>query len=159
METQIFHHAKIQSSKNPLKRNQNPSRYDNSVANLKFQHQPKISSCKNPHMKILDLLLLLLLPREPKSLKLLYSIMNLNTISLPWQAKPTKQRASLSASQPSFCHKDTTSLQTQEQHLGVCFPVSCLFPIIYLHLSIYCPNAASQMAAAAAATTTLITLH
>ncbi len=26
----------------------------------------------------------------PKSLKLLYSIMNLNTISLPWQASPTK---------------------------------------------------------------------
>jgi hypothetical protein len=27
METQIFHHAKIWSSKNPLKENQNPSRY------------------------------------------------------------------------------------------------------------------------------------
>jgi len=41
--------------------------------------QAKISSFKNPHIKI-DLLL----PRGPKSLKLLYSIMNLNTISLPW---------------------------------------------------------------------------
>jgi hypothetical protein len=41
------------------KTNQNPSRYYNSITNLKFQH-------------------------KPKSLKLLYSIMNLNTISLPW---------------------------------------------------------------------------
>jgi hypothetical protein len=35
-----FHHAKIESSKNPL-RNQNPSRYHNSITNLKFQHRPK----------------------------------------------------------------------------------------------------------------------
>jgi hypothetical protein len=57
-------------------RNQNPSRYHNSIiSNLKFQHKPKISSFKNPHIKI-DLLLL---PRGPKSIKLLYSIMNLNT--------------------------------------------------------------------------------
>jgi hypothetical protein len=44
METQIFHHAKIyHSSKNPpLKRNQNPSSYYNSIiTNLKFQHKPK----------------------------------------------------------------------------------------------------------------------
>ncbi len=39
------------------KRNQNPSRYYNSIiTNLKFQHKPKISSFKNPHIKI-DLLL------------------------------------------------------------------------------------------------------
>jgi hypothetical protein len=56
METQIFHHAKIQFSKNPLKRNQNPPRYYNSITNLKFQHKPKIPSFKNPHIKI-DLLL------------------------------------------------------------------------------------------------------
>jgi hypothetical protein len=36
METQIFHHAKVYSSKNPLKENQNPSRYYNSITNLKF---------------------------------------------------------------------------------------------------------------------------
>ncbi len=47
------------------KRNQNPSTYYNSITNLKFQH-------------------------KPKSLKLLYLIVNLNTISLPWQAQPTK---------------------------------------------------------------------
>jgi hypothetical protein len=35
METLIFHHAKSS------KRNQNPSRYYNSIANLKFQHKPK----------------------------------------------------------------------------------------------------------------------
>jgi len=39
----------------------------------------KISSFKNPHIKI-DLLL----PRRPISTKLLYFIMNLNTISLHW---------------------------------------------------------------------------
>ncbi len=46
---------------------------------FKFQHKPKTSSSfKNPHIEI-DLLLLLL--RGPKSLKLLLcSIMNLNTI-------------------------------------------------------------------------------
>jgi hypothetical protein len=43
--------------KNSSKRNQNPSRYYNSITNLKFQHKPKYSSFKNPHKKI-DLLLL-----------------------------------------------------------------------------------------------------
>jgi len=37
-------------------RNQTLSRYYNSITNLKFQHKPKISSFKNPHIKI-DLLL------------------------------------------------------------------------------------------------------
>jgi hypothetical protein len=37
------------------KRNQNPSRYYNSITNLKFQPKPNISSFKNPHIKI-DLL-------------------------------------------------------------------------------------------------------
>jgi hypothetical protein len=43
METQVFHHAKILYSKNPLqKKNQNPSRYYNSIiTNLKFQPKPK----------------------------------------------------------------------------------------------------------------------
>ncbi len=42
METQIFHHAKIYLSfKKSSKRNQNPSRYYNSITNLKFQHKPK----------------------------------------------------------------------------------------------------------------------
>jgi hypothetical protein len=36
-----------------LKNHQNPSRYYNSIANLKFQHNlAKISSFKNPHIKI-----------------------------------------------------------------------------------------------------------
>jgi hypothetical protein len=54
-------HAKIKSSKNPSKRNQNPSRYYNSITtNLKFQHNlAKISSFKNPHIIKIDLLLLL----------------------------------------------------------------------------------------------------
>ncbi len=57
METQIFHHAKhiliFKKKKNPLKRNQNPSRYIKTLItnNLKFQHKPKkVSSFKNPHI-------------------------------------------------------------------------------------------------------------
>jgi hypothetical protein len=39
--------------KKSSKRNQNPSSYYNSIANLKFlQHKPKTSSFKNPHIKI-----------------------------------------------------------------------------------------------------------
>jgi hypothetical protein len=49
------------------------------ITNLEFQHKPKYDLQKNPHIKI-DLLLL----RGQNPLKLLYSIMNLNTISLPW---------------------------------------------------------------------------
>jgi hypothetical protein len=43
METKIFRHAKIQSSKNLLKETQNPSRYyyNSIITNLKFQHKPK----------------------------------------------------------------------------------------------------------------------
>ncbi len=33
------------------KRNQNPSRYHNSITNLKFQHKPKYRLSKNPHVK------------------------------------------------------------------------------------------------------------
>jgi hypothetical protein len=56
MKTQIFHHAKIYIIfKKSSKRNQNPSSYDNSVTNLKFQHKPKLPSFKNTHIKI-DLL-------------------------------------------------------------------------------------------------------
>ncbi len=43
--------------KKSSKRNQNPSRYYNSMTNLKFQHKPKYHPLKNPHIKI-DLLLL-----------------------------------------------------------------------------------------------------
>jgi hypothetical protein len=35
-----------QSSKNPLKETKNPSRYYNSVTNLKFQHKPKYHPSK-----------------------------------------------------------------------------------------------------------------
>jgi hypothetical protein len=36
-----FTMQKILSFKSPLKENQNPSRYYNSIINLKFQHKPK----------------------------------------------------------------------------------------------------------------------
>jgi hypothetical protein len=37
--------------KKSSKRNQNPSRYYNFVINLKFEHDPKYQSFKNPHIK------------------------------------------------------------------------------------------------------------
>ncbi len=40
MKTQIFHPAKNNLQKTS-KRNQNPSRYYNSITNFKFQHKPK----------------------------------------------------------------------------------------------------------------------
>ncbi len=41
MEIQILHHAKIIIfKKHPLKEIKNPSRYHNSITNLKFQHKP-----------------------------------------------------------------------------------------------------------------------
>jgi hypothetical protein len=40
METQIFHHAKIQSSKKPLKETE-MLRDIITLVNLKFQHKPK----------------------------------------------------------------------------------------------------------------------
>jgi hypothetical protein len=38
--------------KNPLKETQKPSRYYNLITKLKFQHKPKISSFKKPHIKV-----------------------------------------------------------------------------------------------------------
>jgi hypothetical protein len=48
---------KYNLQKESSKRNQNPSKYYKSIPNLKFQHKPKkISSFKNPHIKIDPLL-------------------------------------------------------------------------------------------------------
>jgi hypothetical protein len=60
--TQIFHHAKnhyLQKNPQKNKETKNPSRYYNSIINNSSQvsTQAKISSFKNPHIKI-DLLLL-----------------------------------------------------------------------------------------------------
>jgi hypothetical protein len=41
METQIFHHAKMQSSKNPLKQTKILQDIITLVPNLKFEHKPK----------------------------------------------------------------------------------------------------------------------
>jgi hypothetical protein len=41
MKTQIFCHAKNTIFKKSSKRNQNPSRNQNSITILKFQHKPK----------------------------------------------------------------------------------------------------------------------
>jgi hypothetical protein len=53
METQkYFTIAKNILFKNPLKETKNPSRYYNSITDLKFQHKPRYqSSFKNPHIK------------------------------------------------------------------------------------------------------------
>jgi hypothetical protein len=48
----------ITFKKNPLEETQNPSRSYNSLTNLKFPTQAQISSFKNPHLIIIDLLLL-----------------------------------------------------------------------------------------------------
>jgi hypothetical protein len=76
--------------KNPLKRNPNPSRYyyyyycNSIITNLKSQHKSKISySFKNPHLKKKRPIIIIIITYGPKSLDLLYSIMNLNTMSLP----------------------------------------------------------------------------
>jgi hypothetical protein len=67
------------------KGNQNPSRYYNFVTNLKFQHKPKYHLSKNPQIKM-DLF-----TKGPISLKLLYSIMNLNTKTFALvETRPTK---------------------------------------------------------------------
>ncbi len=71
--------------KKSSKGNQNPSRYCNSITNLKIQHKPNIIFQKSSYKNIP-------ITEVPKSLKLLYSIMNLNTISLPWQARPKLER-------------------------------------------------------------------
>jgi hypothetical protein len=56
METLLFHHAKNIIFNKSSQRNPNPSKYYNSVTNLSsFKTQAKISSFKNPHIKI-DLL-------------------------------------------------------------------------------------------------------
>ncbi len=70
--------------KKSSKRNQNPSRYYNSITILKSQHKPNyhLSKILNKNIPF---------TYGPKSLKLLYSIWNLNTISLPWEARPTNQ--------------------------------------------------------------------
>jgi hypothetical protein len=48
-----FTMQKYNLQKNSLKKNQNLSRYYyNSIINLKFQHKAKISSVKNPHIKL-----------------------------------------------------------------------------------------------------------
>ncbi len=65
--------------KKSSKRNQNPSRcyYNSIITNLKFQH-------KKPKYHLSNILIQkqIYYKGGPKSLKLLYSIMNLNTISL-----------------------------------------------------------------------------
>ncbi len=95
----------FQKKKKSSKRNQNLSRYHNSTTNLKFPHKPKY------HLS--DILIekqTYLLPLGPKSLKLLYSIMNPNTISLPsWQARPTKKKTRRKRKE-----KDTTFLLSQK---------------------------------------------
>ncbi len=65
------------------KRNQNPSRYYNSITNFKFQRKSQNiifqkSSYKNRPIIIIIIIIITL---GSKSLKLLYSIMNPNTIS------------------------------------------------------------------------------
>jgi hypothetical protein len=84
-----------QSSKNiPLKRNQNPSRYyyNSIITNLKFQHTSQYIIFQNPSYNNFKnrpiIFYYYYLGAYKNPLKLLYSIMNLNTIiSLPTKAR------------------------------------------------------------------------
>jgi hypothetical protein len=68
METQIFHHAKNIIFKKSSQRNQNPSRYYNSVTNLSsFNITQNLGSFKNPQIKKIDLLLLIPRGQNPLS--------------------------------------------------------------------------------------------
>ncbi len=62
--------------KKSSKRNQNPSRYHNSITKSQVSTQAKISSFKNPHIKI-DIL-----PRGQNRLKLLYTESKHNILAL-----------------------------------------------------------------------------
>jgi hypothetical protein len=70
MRTQIFHHPKIQSSKKKSStRNQNPSRYYNSIINQSqvFQHKAKIYHVSKILKIKIDLLLLPSMGQNPLS--------------------------------------------------------------------------------------------
>ncbi len=85
METQIC--KNLIFKKHPLIETQNPSRYYNSITNLKFQHKSKYHLSKNSSDKNRPVI-----NQGTKSLVLLYSTMNLNTISLAWQSRPINQQ-------------------------------------------------------------------
>jgi hypothetical protein len=75
-----FTMQKLLSSKNPLKETQKSFKiyYNTIITNLKFQHKSKY------HLSKILIEIDLFITYSPNSLKQLYSIMNLNTISLPW---------------------------------------------------------------------------
>jgi hypothetical protein len=72
--------------KNPLKKSR--ILQDNSITNLKFQHKPKISSFKNPHLKI-DLLSR---GQIPLSYYILYNESKYNIFCLGRQGRQTLSR-------------------------------------------------------------------
>jgi hypothetical protein len=87
-QRQNYENSNISTCKNVIfkkssKRNQNPSRYYNSITNLKFQHNPKYHLSRNPHIKI-DLF-----GRCQNPLSYYTLIVNLNTISY---ARPTNEQ-------------------------------------------------------------------
>ncbi len=85
MQKENYRSSNISRCKNKIfkkssMRNQNPSRYYNSIIiNLKFQHKPKYHLSK-----------ILIQNQTYYYLSYYNSIMNLNTTSLPWQARPKK---------------------------------------------------------------------
>jgi hypothetical protein len=98
MKPQIFHHEKYKSSKNPLKRTKILQDII-TITNLKFQHK------SNNHLSK-SLYKYRPITQGPKSHKLLYSIMNLNTISLPTKARPTNYEKLMSCGK--YLTKDTS---------------------------------------------------
>jgi hypothetical protein len=80
MKTQIFHHAENNLQKNPLKETKILQNIVTLLlGNLNFQHKPKNIIFQKSSYKNRPIITL-----GPKPFKLLYSIVNLNTLSLHW---------------------------------------------------------------------------
>jgi hypothetical protein len=84
-----FTMQKYNLQKNPLKETKI---LQDTITNLKFQQKPKYHLSKSSYNKNGPFI-----TSGPKSIKLLYSIMNLNTKSLPSSARPTNEMEAILA--------------------------------------------------------------
>ncbi len=69
------------------KKNQNPSRNQNSITNLKFQTQAKISSFKNPHIKNRPIIIITQGPIKIPEATILYNESKHNILAMVGKAK------------------------------------------------------------------------
>jgi hypothetical protein len=91
--------------------------------------QAKISPFQNPQIKI-DLL-----HRGQKSIKLLYSIMNLNTISLPTNKLALPRRRSLATEGKEHALRNHTTIHVRDEFMQVLsiIIIACQFVAIRVH--------------------------